>query len=87
MLKPRFWFATIKFPYKFNGVSPKYDERILQYAQALFGHDLQEGFIFAYQNLLESLVSPDAEEFLHENCDKKICESFLQGLRELKKNN
>lgn len=30
---------------------------------------------------MESLISPDYEEFIHENCDKNIGKALIEGLK------
>lgn len=56
------------------------------FAKRCFGENINDGFLSAYQNFLESLVSPDCNEYLNEICDKKIANAFINGLNEAKKN-
>ena len=42
------------------------------------------GFLFAYKNLLESLTTSNYEEFIKENCDKKIGRALIEGKEKLK---
>ncbi|CAK81835.1 unnamed protein product (macronuclear) [Paramecium tetraurelia] len=80
-----FRFSTVKFPYNFKGVKPIHDASIEDYLNTIFGSNLSEGFLLAYQNLLESLTSSDYEEFIHENCDKNISKALIEGMKQMEK--
>ncbi|CAD8076223.1 unnamed protein product [Paramecium sonneborni] len=78
-----FYFSTVKFPYKFKGVKPFHDFQVEAYLKSLFSHNLSDGFLLAYQNLLESLTTSDYKEFILENCDKNISKALIEGIQQL----